>query len=111
MDEIVKPLELLKQIAEKLNVPYGINSYRGKSTEFVVYTLESVSGECYADNYPTEYTATVKLNYIQPANKSFEQKIFDIMDLLIDFGFTHPMDNVVYDDDRIILQFTSEIAL
>lgn len=111
MDEIVKPLELLKQIAEKLNVPHGISIYRGDAPEFIVYTLESVSGECYADNYPTEYTATVKLHYIQPANKSFEQKIFDIMDLLIDFGFTHPMANVVYDDDRIILQFTSEIAL
>ena len=111
MDEIVKPLELLKQIAEKLNVPHGINSYRGKSTEFVVYTLESVSCECYADNCATEYTATVKFHYIQPANQSFEQKIFDIIDLLIDAGFTHPRADVVYDDDRIILQFTSEIAL
>ena len=111
MDEMVRPLERLKKIAEKLHVPHGINMYRGNAPEFIVYTLESVSGECYADNYPTEYTATVKLHYIQPANKSFEQKIFDIIDLLIDAGFTHPRADVVYDDDRIILQFTSEIAL
>ena len=111
MDDIVMPLERLKKIAEKLHVPYGINAYRGKSSEFAVYTIESVSGECYADDCATEYTATVKFHYVQPANKSFEQKIFDIMDLFIDSGFVHPRADVVYEDNRIILQFTSEIAI
>lgn len=109
---MVKPLELMKGIAEKLDVPYAVNYYKGSAKEFAVYSIKSVSGELYCDNRAQEHVAAAAFDYIQPINKAFQDKMFEISDLLIAAGFTEPQITIVNDSNTYtILQFRCEIKL
>lgn len=106
------PLTLMKEIAEKLNVPYAVNEYTGPAKEFCVYKEIEVAGNMFADNRAQEHIIPVEFHYIQPAGKSFNDKIFEIMDELIAKGFTEPQITIVNDSNKYtILQFSTEIIV
>lgn len=107
-----KPLSKLKQIAEKLNVPYDMDRYEGPAEEFAVYAMTNIDGDNFADDRAQEHIATVRFDYIQPYNKPYQDKIFEILDLIVDAGFEESRVSVVIDSEKYrILQFTTEIIL
>lgn len=109
---MIKPLEQLKSIAEKLNVPYDMDRYEGPEHEFAVYTMTEISGDNFADDRAQGYIASIRFDYIQPYNKPYQDKIFEIIDLMIEAGFEEPRVVVVNDNcEHRILQFTTEIVL
>lgn len=109
---MIKPLEKLKNIAEKLKVPYDMDKYEGPAHEFAVYTMTDISGDSFADDRAQEHIANARFDYTQPYNKPYQDKIFEIIDLMIEAGFEEPRVVVVNDSyEHHILQFTTEIVL
>lgn len=109
---MVRPLEKLKNIAESLNIPYSTDKYIGPADTFAVYKMTDISGANFADNRAQAHIARVRFDYIQPINRSYQDKMFEIIDLFINAGFTEPSVVVVNDnDEETILQFTAEIKM
>ena len=105
----MKPLAKLKNIAEKLNVPYGIHQYTGESPEFCVYEIQEYEPALFADNRAHARIAHARLDYTLPANKSYDNLIWDISDMLVEAGFTDPVISVNHEEKYTTLQFSSEI--
>lgn len=112
-DQHIKPLEKLKNIAETLGVPHDIDKYIGPADTFAAYSMSEISGTEFADNRAQEHIASVRFDYTQPYNLSYQDKIFEIIDLLIDAGFEEPQVVVVTNEDYKyrILQFSTEISI
>lgn len=109
---MVRPLEKLKNIAESLNIPYSTDKYIGPADTFAVYRMADISGANFADNRAQAHIARVRFDYVQPINRSYQDKLFEIIDLFIAAGFTEPSVVVVNDnDEKTILQFTAEIKM
>ena len=109
---MVRPLEKLKNIAESLNIPYSTDKYIGPANTFAVYKMVDISGANFADNRAQAHIAQVRFDYVQPINRSYQDKLFEIIDLFIKAGFTEPSVVVVNDnDEETILQFTAEIKM
>lgn len=106
------PLEKLKDIAEKLNVPYAIDKYIGQADTFAVYAMSGVTGTEFADDRAQEHIASIRFDYVMPHSQNFTNKLFEILDMLIDAGFAEPRIVVVNDNDKYhILQFSTEISI
>ena len=109
---MVKPLEELKKIADKLNVPSGIDRYVGPETAFAVYAMNEVNGNDFCDNRAQAHIVNVRFDYTQPYNLSYQDKMFEIMDMLIAAGFDEPRIVIVNDNYKYrILQFSTEILI
>lgn len=109
---MVRPLEKLKNIAESLNIPYSTDKYIGTAKEFAVYKMMDITGANFADNRAQAHIARVRFDYVQPINRSYQDKMFEIIDLFISSGFTEPSVVVVNNnDEETILQFTAEIKM
>lgn len=109
---MVRPLEKLKNIAERLNIPYSTDKYIGPADTFAVYKMTNISGANFANNRAQAHIARVRFDYVQPINRSYQDKLFEIIDLFIAAGFTEPSVVVVNDnDEETILQFTAEIKM
>ena len=61
---MIKPLEKLNRIAERLNVPYGIHKYEGEEPEFCVYQVDDIEPANFADNRAHARIAHVRLSLI-----------------------------------------------
>lgn len=109
---MIRPLEKLKNIAERLNIPYSTDKYIGPADTFAVYKMTDISGANFADNRAQAHIARVRFDYIQPINRSYQDKLFEIIDLFLAAGFTEPSVVVVNNDnEETILQFTAEIKM
>lgn len=109
---MIRPLEKLKNIAESLNIPYSTDKYIGTADTFSVYKMTDISGANFANNRAQAHIARVRFDYIQPINRSYQDKMFEIIDLFLAAGFTEPSVVVVNDnDEETILQFTAEIKM
>lgn len=109
---MVRPLEKLKNIAESLNIPYSTDKYIGTADTFAVYKMTDISGANFANNRAQAHIARVRFDYIQPINRSYQDKLFEIIDLFLAAGFTEPSVVVVNDNnEETILQFTAEIKM
>ena len=109
---MIRPLEKLKNIAESLNIPYSTDKYIGPAKEFAVYKMMDITGANFADNRAQAHIARVRFDYVQPINRSYQDKMFEIIDLFINAGFTEPSVVVVNNDnEETILQFTAEIKM
>lgn len=109
---MVRPLEKLKNIAESLNVPYSTDKYIGPADTFAVYKMADISGANFANNRARAHIARVRFDYVQPINRSYQDKLFEIINLFLAAGFTEPSVVVVNDnDEETILQFTAEIKM
>lgn len=109
---MVKPLEELKKIADKLNVPSGIDRYQGPAAAFAVYAMNEVDGDDFADDRAQAHIARVRFDYTQAYNLPYQDKMFEIIDMLIDAGFEEPSIVVVNDNYKYrILQFSTEILI
>ena len=109
---MVRPLEKLKNIAESLNIPYSTDKYIGQADTFAVYKMTDISGANFANNRAKVHIARVRFDYIQPINRSYQDKMFEIIDLFINAGCTEPSVVVVNDNnEETILQFTAEIKM
>lgn len=110
--EQIRPLEKLREIAEKLGVPYAIDKYIGSAESYVVYRMTGMDGEAYADDRAQAHIAHVRFDYIQPIQKSYNDVMFSIIDMFIEAGFSEPDIVIVNDDNKdIILQFTAEFVI
>lgn len=109
---MVRPLEKLKNIAESLNIPYSTDKYIGPADTFAVYKMADISGANFANNRARAHIARVRFDYVQPINRSYQDKLFEIINLFLAAGFTEPSVVVVNDnDEETILQFTAEIKM
>lgn len=109
---MIRPLEKLKNIAERLNIPYSTDKYIGPADTFAVYQMVDISGSNFANNRAQAHIARVRFDYVQPINRSYQDKMFEIIDLFINAGFTEPSVVVVNDNnEETILQFTAEIKM
>ena len=109
---MVRPLEKLKNIAESLNIPYSTDKYIGPADIFAVYRMEDISGANFANNRAQAHIARVRFDYVQPINRSYQDKLFEIIDLFLAAGFTEPSVVVVNNkNEETILQFTAEIKM
>ena len=103
----------LKRTAQALNVPFAVSRYKGPADEFAVYMIDGVDGRLIADNRAQYHVASVQFHYVMPNDVSFEDKIFQIIDLMHEEGFAEPRIVVVNDENAgsQILQFSSEIRM
>ena len=110
---MIKPLEKLNRIAERLNVPYGIHKYEGEEPEFCVYQVDDIEPANFADNRAHARIAHVRLSYIQPIDKSYDAVMWKIIDLMTTEGFTEPLVGIDMQDEtnRTVLLFSADIKL
>lgn len=110
---MIRPLEKLNSIAERLNVPYGIHKYEGEEPEFCVYQVDDVEPANFADNRAHARIAHVRLSYIQPIDKSYDAVMWRIIDLMTAEGFTEPLVGIDMQDEtkRTVLLFSADIKL
>lgn len=108
-----KVMQRLKKIAQSLGVPFAVNRYKGPAHEFAVYMIDGVDGRLIADNRAQYHIASVQFHYVMPNDRSFEDKVFQIIDLMRENGFAEPRVVVVNDENSQsqILQFSSEIRM
>lgn len=97
---MIKPLEKLNRIAERLNVPYGIHKYEGEEPEFCVYQVDDIEPANFADNRAHARIAHVRLSYIQPIDKSYDAVMWKIIDLMTTEGFTEPLVSIDMQDEN-----------
>lgn len=107
----VNVLEVLKEIADELEVDYAMDEYLGTSDTYFVYSLERIRPSYYADDSPQAQIAVVNLYYVQSANSSYLEVIDKIFNLLIEKGFDVSPVDIDRNKKYIILSFTAELLI